>query len=186
MDYNFYLYRVGRVEPSLFKRLAEYVTTVDYSQNNTYWDMTRHTGVDGIIFPRGQSCPLIDELLNNSALSELFEKHQFICYEIDRLHANGQIAEHTDTSTIKERAALTHRVHIPITGSGSYSFRRGTSDCHLLKMELGSIYVFNNTVIHSVSNYEADTRINLMLSFDDPALKSKVRIYNKFNIAWKY
>lgn len=186
MDYNFYLHKIGSIEPKLYDRLVAYITSIDYTRNNTYWDMSRHSGVDGVIFPKGQADPPINELLRDTVLCELFEPKQFICYEVDRLHPNGLIAEHTDTSTIKERAALTHRVHVPITGSGSYSFRRGASDRSILKMELGSIYLFNNAVIHSVANHEASTRLNLMLSFDDPMLKSKIRIYDKFDIAWRY
>ena len=188
MDYNFFLLKIEQLSPVDVDDLLNTALNLDYSKNNTFWNMQRHVGIDGLILPPKQSLPVLERLMNRPSFRDIFPAaDRFINYEIDRLHPGGVIAEHTDSYTIKQGCALIHRLHIPLVGSANYMFRRDpTCSWTTEHMEIGSVYLFNNSVLHSVVNPNGHTRINLMLNIEDDKMESKARLYDKFNVSWRF
>lgn len=168
MNYDFYLKKIGQITPAQLEALQEYIAALDYDEKTTFWDQSRHVGITGLRFGEADRGPLVDVLAN-----PVFESlGKFFNYEIDVLHAGGHIKWHTDVTTIGERCAQMHRVHIPCTGQGEYHFQRygRPETLEILGMELGGIYLFNNHTYHRVMNKTTEARANIMLNFDAPKM----------------
>lgn len=168
MNYDFYLKKIGQITPRQLAELQDYIATLEYDETTTFWDQKRHRGITGLRFGEAERGPLTD-ILRNPVFESL---GKFFNYEIDVLHPHGHIKWHTDVTTIGERCAQMHRVHIPCTGSGEYHFQRygRPETLEVLTMEAGGIYLFNNHTYHQVLNPHNLARANVMLNFDAPKM----------------
>lgn len=164
MNYDFYLKKIGQITAVQLEALQAYIAGLDYDETTTFWDQRRHVGITGLRFAEADRGPLVDVLQH-----QVFESlGTFFNYEIDVLQPHGHIKWHTDVTTIGERCAQMHRVHIPCTGIGEYHFQRygRPNTLEVLHMELGGIYLFNNHTYHQVTNPYGVPRANIMLNFD--------------------
>jgi hypothetical protein len=55
-----------------------------------------------------------------------------------------------------------HHLHVPLTQADTTEFTVGGET---FRMEEGGVYEINNMVLHSVANYGANYRVNLMLDY---------------------
>jgi hypothetical protein len=186
MDYSFYLLKLGTIPDQLHFKLAEYCKSLPCDVSTTMWNMQVHKGIDGVRFKPGETHPLLDEVLRLPFISEVFPTSSFMNYEVDKLAPNGHIAEHTDQRTIFENCVYTHRLHLAITGSARYKFRRGReAPAQPISMDTGGCYLFNNYVLHSVEGVGVD-RYNFILNFSDPtwALKKSLYRLKRLDTTW--
>lgn len=161
MRYPFFLKWLTRLPDELVDHLTSEVAALDFETNTMLWDHRRHLGITGIRYPQGQVGLMADVL----PLLEPFGLGTFFNYEIDCLMAGGQIAWHTDVTTLGAKCQQQHRLHIPLTGDGLYWFCSGGKNA-ALRMTRGCVYVFNNLVHHSVQNLGTESRTNIMLNYD--------------------
>ena len=198
MDYSFYTLSVAASTQSLMDKLIQYSEeSVNDPRAKEYFGQGVNRGFGSHSIPSSikDAHPTIAEAVD--CVSNLFSPSQFTSVEMNWLESNAQIKMHTDqssatsTTSINEkygtRVSSYHSLHIPLTGEGTYLFRRSMRESEIQEeMRVGWMYLFNNYAMHRVENNRQELRRNMILHFYDPTWASKQKIYRQHNIRGVY
>jgi hypothetical protein len=194
MDYQYYMRKVHSLSPALHNNLVEHARTTPLDISKSYFN-NRHPGFNSRTFKleAGQTQAAFLSSVDKSVqdivadLAYLYPPESFHAYEINSLQVGGKILLHTDqtpTTTSKIwRVPQYHSVHIPCTGRGLYESKRGYGEeFEKMYMELGSVYSYNNYVLHKVENISDVVRFNVVLHYHDLQWITKARLYEYLGI----
>lgn len=181
MDYSFYIQDLGEIDSQLVEDLYQHALALPRDLKTTAWNPAYHRGVDGVRMPIGQAPPVIERLLLQPAVSDVFPRESFHLYELSKLNADGVVGMHTDQRHLWQGCMFGHKMHVPLSGSAIYKFKRSaTEEPAEFQMQIGHVYVYNNYVLHGTVCTSAVDRYNLVVNFLDMQWTIKKRIYAKF------
>lgn len=193
MDYQYYMRKVHQLRPELHAALVQHATTTPLDISRSYFN-DRHPGFNSLTFKYGEKSQpeflaTVDKSVRDivAELAYLYPPESFHAYEINSLQVGGKILLHTDqtpTTTSKIwKVPQYHSVHIPCTGRGLYESKRGYGEeFEKMYMELGSVYSYNNYVLHRVENISDVVRFNVVLHYHDVQWITKARLYEHLGI----
>jgi len=174
MNYPFLIKHLGFVPSSMFKALREYCLAQPlYSRNDTNFDLTRHSGISGILGEKRTAPAAIQAVLDLPELAwakhAVFEDHQ-----VNLFKSGGHVQMHVDQTANGGRVFLRQKVHVPIAGTEGveYVFEHN-GERKVFKMELGGLYVFNDCVPHALAHTGAEDRVQLLLHWQDVMLYAR-------------
>lgn len=180
MDYPFF---IGKLFDTTAEELAHLQRTVEQSDYapSTYFFKQKH--IDTGRIPVEQLPVTMLDRLESLGLM----RSQLVSSACNIVRPNGVVFDHSDIEgdwPNSYRKAHRHIVHIPVYNAGAaYAHRRSRSEKEIrIRMELGSVYLFNNYAPHAVYNIGAP-RYNILLDYEDLDWSVKDRLMAQFKVA---
>lgn len=198
MDFNGYIQPLASIGADLRTRLLDYGLTLPSQPGvKSYFSAKVNQGFLSTSLPQSYeaSPSCVQEAVD--LLQPFFSRAQYTSCEVNVLDPSCTIREHTDQSSAVSETGINehfgtlvsqyHSVHVPLTGTGLYGFRRDPNAVHTyLWMPQGFSYWYNNYVMHNVKNIGPDSRVNMVLHFHDPKWSSKKAIYTALGLRGMY
>lgn len=186
MDYPFFIGKIGTLDTSAFKELRQLALIEDGYLNHHYFRNDEGQQLSNKLLPwtRTEELPVaVRNVLAQAGLDTL----SLASASFNRLGGHSEIGEHSDLNSGGELAwhkIHRHIVHIPITNPNArYLHRRSSKSSNSeFRMELGSVYVFNNYVWHTVVNPTEEPRINLLIELEDRRWSVRDQLLERFGI----
>lgn len=190
MDFNAYTHQLGTIDTAALPAILEYGRTIASNPKaKRYFNPAVNPKLNSVSWPTtyGDAAPCVQQVVR--LLAHVFEFRQYTSCEFNFLQPNGVVREHTDQSSASTPTGINykfgtlvsqwHSVHVPLTGSARYLFRRDPRmELEEVSMVPGQLMWFNNYVQHLVVNDDAE-RVNMILHFYDPDWDAKRRIYEQ-------
>ena len=199
MDYSFFVLPVSFIDIELRQLLLQYsIDSVTDSRSKNYFGDNVNPGFGSHSIPStfAEAHPSVQLAVRQAG--KIFKSSQFVSVEMNWLQPGSAIKMHTDQSSSTTASGINdtygtlvsshHSLHIPLSGEGSYFFRRSMREpSHIQeRMVAGQMYLFNNHVMHWVENNGTELRRNMILHFHDPKWESKSEVYRQFKIRGVY
>ena len=188
MDYEFFVYRIGQLEPEFRAKAAEIVRSQDAFVETTP-NFRKHGGFHSI--HSSQKVPAIDELAQQLAakISRLFPVKNLHEYDVNVLEPGCELSEHTDMmgpQNIGWQCNRGHKVHFVLEGAGSWTAHRRSKEntAREFNFATGGIYVYNNYVFHRAWNAGPDVRTHFVLMYSDHKWQTKNALYKHIGIKY--
>ena len=103
--------------------------------------------------------PAFEALVEQAIKPVKTERGLVVRIALVALNPHAEILPHVDGQPY---AYVSHRLHVPLTGSGDVRYKIAKKK---FSMKPGRVYDFNNRVVHSVKNAGASRRVNLFVDY---------------------
>ena len=103
--------------------------------------------------------PALEALVEQAIKPVKTERGLVVRIALVALNPHAEILPHVDGQPY---AYVSHRLHVPLTGSGDVRYKIAKKK---FAMKPGRVYDFNNRVVHSVKNAGASRRVNLFVDY---------------------
>ena len=166
MNYNFHLKKIGQIRDVILQRFIDDIPKFKF-KDKTFFVSPNHITV------YDYQNKDVNILLLIRELSNILNPEHFHSSSIDCMLANSFIKEHVDQNVKGENQSLIfyfHKIHIPII-TNMYAKQIWTTyteiavDPTIEHLELGGVYAYNNTILHSAINLGDTPRYHLILRY---------------------
>ncbi len=103
--------------------------------------------------------PAFEALVEQAIKPVKTERGLVVRIALVALNPHAEILPHVDGQPY---AYVSHRLHVPLTGSGDVRYKIAKKK---FSMKPGRVYDFNNRVVHSVKNAGSSRRVNLFVDY---------------------
>ena len=168
MDYPFFVREICDVPFDLIEELKGYIETADFIRHDYF-------GKEQNIMSNHQAqkpSPLMERVID--LVSFQFDRKKYCGADINKLPPGEKIIEHSDIGSMATGVAWNtshrHKIHFPLQAPiECFTWHRRTQEApsHSFYMRPGKAYLYNDYALHGFWNKGKETRIHLIISFED-------------------
>lgn len=183
MDYSFFVRPLCTIDNNLVLKLLSWALSYDdYAPHNAFSEsqtLLSHR------CSTNRSSEL-DELL--LVLDKFFPVESYSGADLNKLLPGDSILEHSDIGStdpiVPFASAHRHKIHIPLVSEKVQAYHRRSLLTQKVfnDMSIGKAYVYNDYVHHGFDNLGTQTRIHLVLAYDDFDWSLKHKMYDDLHI----